>query len=353
MPPHRASGGLSAPRRQSTCGKPARKARVARSSSNLSALGIALVVGALLISGCGDSQLDALARVSGTPVSSSAVSHLARVLAAERVPVPRGYTTLRRYALALLIAADWVLGEARHLGVGVSREEGLRKADEKLSSFSGGKAESSEWLRLYDRNLADLQLQEEERLAVSRILALLAHHEPPVAAAQVAAYYRQNKERFVADEQRKVALGHTTSKSFAESMRRLLDSSRPFAASAVTESLEYAAGGHPANENRIYDAIYSAKLGETVGPMKVAGQYFVFKLTAIIPPRPEPLSSVAREIATQLDEQQRRETLARFVHRWAQTWAQRTACRSGWVVAQCRSYRGAMSASQVDPFTLG
>jgi foldase protein PrsA len=315
-------------------------------------LGAVFAAAALAVAGCGDSHHDGLAEISGTPVTESAVRHLAHVLAAEHVPAPHGYTTLQRYALALLITADWVLGEARRLGVGVSDEEGARLVGKKTSSFTGGTAEVDEWLRVYGRTLSDVQLQEEVRLAVSRIVALLAGREPRITTAQVATYYGQNKERFATDEQRKVVLGHSGSRSFCDRIKHLLASSSPLPVNSV-ESLEYAAGGHPANEDQIFNAIYSAKLGETVGPVKDAGQYFVFKLTDIIPRKQEPLSAVADEIATELHEQQRRTTLTRFAGEWARTWAQRTACRSGWVVAQCRGYRGALSASQVDPFALG
>jgi hypothetical protein len=313
-------------------------------------LATACVAVALGISACGASGTEEIARVHGSSISEQAVAHLASVLAREHVAPGRGYQTLRRYALALLLVANWVLGEARSKGVGVSQQAAAGAVSRKARSFANGTSEYSELLRLSGRTLADAVLSEQESLATSRILSLIASRQPPITQAQISQYYHQHRTRFVENEQRQVAMVHSESKAFVEGVKREMASGPLYPHTRETESLEYAQGGHPRDEDPIYTAIYAATLGKPVGPIRVGRLYFAFTLFRIIRSRQEPLSTVAAGIGAQLDSERQTATEAAAVSTLWRTWRPLTKCRAGWVVEECRGYAGPVHAPRLDPF---
>jgi hypothetical protein len=315
------------------------------------ALIVVLLTTALGLNACGAGSGDEVARVAGVAVSRSVVAHLAAVLANEHVTPGRGYTSLRAYALALLLVSTWLIGEARSQGVGVSPEEAMQSLRRKARSFPNGEAEFDELMRLSGRTLADAALAERSQLSASRLDALLTHREAPITDAQVSGYYRRHKASFAIDEQRKVAVAYSESRTVVERIKREM-SSRARIDSPTVELLEYAQGGHPSNEDALYNAIYAAKLWTPGGPIHVGNEYFVFELTAILPSAQEPLAAVAPRIAAQLREQQHRATVSAFFAAFQRRWAQRTDCEPGWVVEQCREYHGRTLGTTIDPFVV-
>jgi hypothetical protein len=315
-------------------------------------LAAVMATAAIGLSACGGSSIDAVARVAGVAITRSAVRHLAAVLLREHVPPASGYGSLRTYALALLLVSTWVIEEARARGVGVSQQEAQQGVKRKAQMFPAGEAEFDQLMRLSGRTAADATFAERAQLSAARIIGQLTRNEPTITEAQITSYYRAHEASFATDEQRKVAVAHSESKIVVERIKREMRGlTTGQITTPLTELLEYAQGGHPSNEDALYTAIYAAKPRVPGGPIKAASSYFVFDLTEIIPSRQESLAAVGPRISGRLREQQHRATIAAFFAAFRRRWVQRTGCDSGWLVEQCRLYRGAREASQIDPFT--
>jgi hypothetical protein len=313
---------------------------------------VVLAAGVIGLSSCGSTGGAVVARVAGVPISDAMVVHLARVLSREQVaPGSRG-ETLREYALALLITAEWVIGEARAQGVGVSEARAMVGVRRKIRGFPGGGGEFNSLNALSGRTFGDAVLAERVHLAVVGLLGLLARREPGVTPGQVAAYYREHERSFVTDEQRKAIVAHASSRSAAEAVKRELAAGMPLPF-GVAEQLEYAQGWHPPNEDAIYDAVYAASAHVPLGPVRLAGEYFVFEVTQIIPSRQKSLAAVAGGIAGRLRAREHSRTLAGFTAAWRGRWLARTSCSRGWVLAQCREYTGVAPGGREAPFTAG
>jgi hypothetical protein len=302
------------------------------------ALGTTLLA-IVVLDSCGGARDAPIATVAGAPITRSAIAHLAAVLTAEHVTPPAPGESAKRYALALLLVATWTIDEAQAQGVGVSSAEAKRTVDGKVSSSPGGSAEFQQLLKLSGRTLADVSLAERERLAGSRLMSLLASREPPITHVQVADYYRRHKHSFATDEQRRVTVLDASSRATAEAEKRAMASPGGLSGNEA-ELLEYAQGGHPANEDALYTAIYASHLGVPTGPVKEGGKYFVFRIFQIIPSVQQSLAAVEGEIGERLRAQQHQRAVAGFVAAWQKRWVSRTSCQVGWVIPGCRQYRG-------------
>lgn len=315
----------------------------------MAALTVAVAAGVVGMQACGASNGDPVANVSGIGIASASVARLATTLAREHIAPRRQGETVKQYALSLRITAQWVIAEAQAQGVAVSETEAEHGVSRKIAQFPGGKAEFEGLNSLSGRTLADATLAEREALAASKLVALVASRQAKVTPTEVVAYYRRHKQSFRTDEQRKAMLAHFSSKSLVEAVKRKLVNREPVAF-GVLEALEYAQGTHPASENAVYAAVYSATVDVPTGPLKEGQEYFVFELTEVLPAVQEPLASVASKIAESLRNERESRALAMFVRAWRQRWTPKTTCARGWVVEGCREHIGANVAEAEDPF---
>src|SRR5207249_3130313 len=113
-----------------------------------------------------------------------------------------------------------------------------------------------------------------------------------VTDAQIASYYNKNKQRFAQPERRDLLVVLTRDKGKADAAKKAIDSGQSWAKVAKQYSIDQASkaqgGKLPGvakgqQEKAFDDAIFSAKTGQTVGPVKTQFGFYVFRVTKVTP----------------------------------------------------------------------
>jgi hypothetical protein len=311
----------------------------------------AVVLGALItLESCGSGASDpVVVRVAGVSISRATVDHWTTAIAGGRVTRdPSRRQSLREQALNFLISSDWAIGEALARGLKPTKREIEQQLQQKRSaSFPGGEDEFREFLKQSGRTLQDATLEAKAEWAASQLRRLAARGEPEISA-QVAAYYSSHKERYLIPEQREVEITNRKHPAEVVKLKREVESEKK-------SFSRFSQRGIAERPRRLIPkldrALFSAKPDVLTGPIKQRVDYYLFKVTRIVPAKRRPLAQVEEQIRKQLAARQRRETMAGFIKAWRSRWIARTRCSPGYVVQKCRQYSGDKAPEDATTFT--
>ncbi len=277
-------------------------------------------------------------------------------------------------ALSSEIHSLWLLAEAAEEGVHVSDAEVRHELEQSKKQF-GTEAQFKSYLKSSGQSLADvtegLKLGKLVNGLVKRIKAKIRVPD----AGEVAAYYHANlQKKYTIPEGRTVRIVRTTTQGAARHVKQELEAGKSF--SSVVKSLSSIAqplaakNGEVADltpnlygEKNLNDAIFSAKLHKLYGPILVIAKHatvpseggsgsYVFEVTKVVPARAIPLAQVKASIAKELLKSRSEATIKSAVAAFKAKWRVKTDCTPGFVVKNCRQYKGTALAEQGDPFTL-
>lgn len=167
-----------------------------------------------------------------------------------------------------------------------------------------------------------------------------------VTASAISGSYRSHIGQYSHAEHRFYDLiERIPSEAEARRLARRLGAGKRFAKVAVKEAPELTSHSFqlPHGEGKVLRAVYSARIGTLVGPLKLRGQYALFVLRRIDRARVQPLSEVRASIAQSLRARLKRRAYARLVGDYQTRWRTRTSCRPGYVMPLCRQYQGSLT----------
>ncbi len=136
----------------------------------------------------------------------------------------------------------------------------------------------------------------------------------------------------------------TKTKAKAEQAKRELDGGAKFAAVAKKYSIDQASkanGGRlPAvaegqQEKPFNDAVFGAKKGEILGPVKTQFGWYVFKVTDITAASQQKLSDTKETIRGLLKSEREQKGLQDFVKTFQEDYKAKTNCREAFLIAAC------------------
>jgi foldase protein PrsA len=343
------------------------------------------------ISACGGISGDAVVQVNGTAITKTAFDHWMSVAAASSsastgekpaVPEPPNYTTciahlakvtpkptkgqkapttaqlksecatqyksLQSEVLGFLISSQWVIGEASSLGVKLSDAE-VKKEFTKIKTTQFPKpAEFEKFLASSGQTVSDLLLRVKLNLLSQKIQKQVVKEKSTVTAAQVAKYYNENKSKYGTPEKRNVRVILTKTEAAAKSAKKEVESGKSFASVAKAVSIDptsKADGGllkevvKGEEEQALSTAIFSAAKNTLGGPIKTPFGYYVYEVVSSTPGTQQPLSQVKTTIKEQLVATGQQTALSKFVKNFKKKWSEKTECRSGYSVADCKGYK--------------
>ncbi|MGA2454952.1 MAG: peptidyl-prolyl cis-trans isomerase [Solirubrobacteraceae bacterium] len=363
---------------------------------SLSALG-AVLFALVGISACGGIPGDAVVQVGGTSITKTAFDHWMEVASASNkvagstektvVPEPPNYTAcvahlkatapapakgqappteaklksecgvqykaLQTEVLGFLISSQWVIGEAGSLGVKLSDAE-VHKEFTKIKTSQFPKAsEFEKFLATSGQTVSDLLLRVKLNLLSQKIQKQVVKEKGKVTQAQIAKYYEENKSRYGTPEKRNVRIILTKTEAAAASAKKEVESGKSFASVAGKVSIDptsKANGGllkevvKGEEEKALDTAIFSAAKNVLGGPVKTPFGYYVYEVVSVTAGTQEPLSKVQATIKQQLIATGQQTALSKFVKEFKKKWMGKTECRSGFVVADCKSYKAPKSS---------
>jgi parvulin-like peptidyl-prolyl isomerase len=298
-----------------------------------------------------------VATVGPVPITRTALDQ--RIAAAAPGSPAKHAQASQRHVLSSLISVQWLLGEAAELGLSVNDKEVQQRFEtDKRESAPNGEREFREFLEQSGETPSQLRLRIRTELATTKIRRLVAGREREIVATQVADFYRANEQRFVIPEERTIDIAEVKHEAEAIRDKREVESGRSLASEEPLHE-SFRRPSHVAllaGEGRwrtIMQTIFAAAPGALTGPMELSAGWSVFVVRHVEPPVQRTLSQVAASIRQTLAAEQHRRAIAGYVAAWTKEWTARTDCRPGYVVAQCRQYRGPRPVASEDPFGLG
>lgn len=370
---------------------------MSKSVRSLSALG-AVLFALLGLSACGGVPGDAVVQVGGNPITKTAFEHWMTVAAASSaltagekpvIPVPPKYTaciahlaatapkpakgqsapttaqlkteceqqykSLQSEVLSFLISSQWVLNEAKSLGVKLTDAE-VHKEFEKIKNAQFPKAaEFEKFLQTSGQSVSDLLLRVKLNMLSSKIQKQVVKNKATATEAQITKYYNENKSRFGTPEKRTVRIILTKTEAQAIAAKKEIESGKSFASVAEKDSIDptsKADGGllkevvKGEEEKALDEAIFTAKVSKLGGPVKTPFGYYIYEVVSTIAGTQQSLAQAKSTIKQQLIATNQQKALSTFVKNFKKKWQEQTECRSGYEVADCKGYKAPKTTSK-------
>ena len=346
----------------------------------------ALMAPAALVAGCGGVPGNAVAEVDGEAIEKSSYDHWLQVAARSsgqganaKAPVPPDFTAcvaqkrkttpkpakgqpkvtdeqlktqckqeyeqLRDQVLQLLISFQWLEGEAAEQDIKVTDAE-VKKAfeDQKKQSFPKD-ADYQKFLKDSGQTEADLLLQVKADLLASKIRDKVVKGKDKVSDAQIEDFYNKNKARFAQPERRDLLVVLTKGEAKAKAAEKALKGGQSWKAVAKKYSIDEASkaqgGKLPAQakgtlEKQLDEAVFKAEKGQLSGPVKTQFGFYLFEVTKIQKASQQTLAQAKETIRQTLQSQNQQKALESFSKEYSERWKEKTDCREGYVIQQCK-----------------
>src|SRR5215208_681157 len=287
----------------------------------------ALAAPAAIAAGCGGVPGNAVAEVDGNTIEKSQYDHWINVAARSSgqgatasVPKPPEYTEcvankrkttpkpakgqpkvtdsqlktqckqeyeqLRDQVLQLLISFQWLEGEAEAQGIKISDDEVKKSFDQQKKQSFPKAADYEKFLKDSGQSEKDLLLQVKADLLASKIRDKVVKGKDKVSDAQIEDFYNKNKARFAQPERR--------------------------------------------------DLLVVLTKGKLSGPVKTQFGHYLFNVTKVTPASQQTLAQAKETIRQTLQSQNQQKALESFSKKYSERWKEKTDCREGYVIQQCK-----------------
>ena len=270
------------------------------------------------------------------------------------------YKALQQEVLGFLVSAEWVIGEASHLGVKASDTEVKKKFAEVKTQQFPKPAEFEKFLATSGQSVSDLLLRVKLNLLSSKIQQKITNTKAKITQAQITKYYNENKQRFGKPESRNIEIILTKTEAAAKKAKQEVESGKSFSSVAKRVSIDPTSkvngGALPGvvkgqEEKTLDAAIFAAKANVLSGPVTTPFGFYIYEVTGISPGSPETQAQAQSSIKQQLTATQQQTALGKFVKEFKKRWTGRTDCRAGYVVADCKQYKAPKTTSTSAPVT--
>jgi foldase protein PrsA len=256
------------------------------------------------------------------------------------------YEGLRDQVLQFLISARWIQGEASDQDVKVTDAEVNKQFQQtKKQSFPKEK-DYTKFLKDSGMTQDDILFRVKLDTLSNKLREKVTKGKDKVTDAQIAAYYNKNKARFAQPERRDLRIVLTKTKDKADQARAAVASGQSFKDVAKKYSIDQASksqGGvllavaKGQQEKALDTAVFKAKKGQLVGPVKTQFGYYVFKVQKITKASQQSLAQAKQTIKQLLASQNQQKSLDTFVKDFRKKWKAKTNCKKGYQTQDCKN----------------
>jgi foldase protein PrsA len=254
------------------------------------------------------------------------------------------YVAARDAAASFLITAEWLVGEAAEQGVTESEAE----AESALASTEAEQfptaATLAHFLVSSGETRADLLFRVRIEALLTKLRAKAAAGAAAVTPSDVAAYYMAHTTQFGTPERRDLRIVVVRTAAQARRVRALLAAGVPISRLAHEYSINAATSarggalpgvvrGHLVKA--LDAAIFGARRGRSVGPIRTARGFAIFRVERITPAGTQTLAQATGRIRTALTTQRQADAVAAYGSRFEAKWRARTTCADGFTVEEC------------------
>jgi foldase protein PrsA len=268
------------------------------------------------------------------------------------------FKSLTQEVLSFLLSAQWVLEEAKSLGVKLTDQQVKKQFSSIVKQQFTKAGEFQKFLRSSGETVSDLLLRVKLNMLSQKIQQKIIKSKSTITPAQAEKYYKENKSRYGTPEKRNVEVILTKTEAAAKSAKKEVESGKSFASVAKRVSIDSASKGNGGKLTEVVkgeeakaldEAIFSEPKNVLAGPVKTPFGFYVLRVTAITAGTQQPFSQVKESIKAQLGATHQQEALSKFVKSFRKKWTAKTDCRSGYVVADCKQYKAPKGSKATTP----
>ncbi len=258
------------------------------------------------------------------------------------------YDGLRNQVLQLLVSFKWIEGEAKAQKVSVTDAEIKKSFDTQRKQAFPKDADFQKFLKTSGQTQDDILMRVRLDALSNKIRDKVTKGKDKVTDPQAQAFYNKNKARFAQPERRdlRIVLTSLKDKAKAAQAKKALDSGQSFATVAKKYSIDQASkaqgGKLPAvakgqQEKPLDAAIFKAKKGAIVGPVKTQFGWYVFSVSKITPASQQTFDQAKVTIKQTLASQNQQKALDAFVKGFRKRWKAKTDCRKVYATPDCKN----------------
>ncbi|MGH2905460.1 MAG: peptidylprolyl isomerase [Solirubrobacterales bacterium] len=255
------------------------------------------------------------------------------------------WNTARDQIMGTLITQKWYELEAKERGITVTDAQ-VKARFEPLKQQSFPKeADYQKFLKTTGQTTPDIlklvkasMLQEQVRQAAATA--------PTPGTSAIESEYKKNKDRYSQPAARDLNVVFNSNKAKAEAAKAALDSGQSWSAVAKQYSQDSASkssgGKFPGVtkgqfEPALDKAVFSAKKGAVVGPIKTQYGYYVFSVTKATPAKQQSLSQASATIKQTLQQQNQQKAAQDFQKEFTAKWRKKTRCADLYKMELCKN----------------
>lgn len=256
------------------------------------------------------------------------------------------YEQLRNQVMQLLISFEWIQGEAQSMDVKVTDAEVKKSFNEQKKQSFPKEEDYKKFIQTSGQTEDDILQRVKLDLLSNKIRDKVVKGKDTVSDKAIQDFYNKNKARFAQPEKRDLRVVLTKGKADADKAKAALDGGDSWTAVAKKYSIDdtsKASGGKlPAQakgtlDKELDEAVFSAKKGELVGPVKTQYGYYVFTVTDVTAASQQTLAEAKETIKQTLQSQNQQKALDTFVKDFTARWKEKTECSEAYKTSDCKN----------------
>lgn len=250
------------------------------------------------------------------------------------------WDTTKTTIMTSLVQQKWFELEAADRGINVTDAQvKARFAQLKQQSFPK-EADYQKFLKTYNQTEADIlklvrssMIQEKVQQQVSTI--------PTPSTGQVKDAYNKDKSKYATPASRDLNLVFNSSKAKADAAKSALAGGGSWASVAKQysqDSVSKQNGGKFPGVTKgqfpdeLDKAVFSAKKGVVVGPIKTQYGYYVFQVTKATPGKQQSLAQASQQISSSIQQEAQQKAQQNFQTEFTDKWRKKTRCANDFKV---------------------
>jgi len=265
------------------------------------------------------------------------------------------YEELKEAALSELLDTIWLQGEAEELGIEVTPKQIETELEQIKDQNFKTEAEYEKFLKTSRFTPEDVLERVKLQILSTQIQEQMTGLAPAASDGEIEDYYENELEtQFTEPATREAHVIVNEDEAKIEKAKAELEednspaSWKKIAAEVSEDPNTKSQGGLQAglteellqSQPELSDAVFGNDPGVIVGPVPVAGKFFVTEVVKLKPSKTQGLKEVRAQIKSQLDQQLQQEFFADFVADFESKWVSRSFCADGFLVPKCSNYVG-------------
>ena len=255
------------------------------------------------------------------------------------------YTSLRDQALGLLIASEWLEGEAADQGIKVTPAEVTKSINDQRKEQYPREEDFQKALKDAGFTMADLRFQTRLQKLQEKLIDKISKRAKDPTAKQIADYYEKNKSQFVQPESRDLRIVLAKDEATANRAKQAIEDGQTWSSVARRYSTDEGSKNQAGRltvtkgnqEPAFDDAVFGAKNGDLLGPIKTQFGYYVVEIEKITKGSQQSLEAATPTIKQVLAQEAEQKAIADFSEEYRKKWTEKTDCREGFAIQGCKN----------------